>query len=139
MRKFPKRSMAKLVNTISLGEMKEDLMTFKVGHDVKCNVTIKEGNKTRVQAYVGTIISMHKSAKMSPSSNTITVRKTVQGVGVERVFPIHSPLVSFEPVTGAGEPVVRRAKLYYLRGRTGKKARLKRVFKNEKPEKKRED
>lgn len=67
---------------------------------------------------------MHKHALAS----TITVRKTFQGVGVERVFPIHSPLVSIEPVPTAGVPRVRRAKLYFLRDRVGKAAKLKQYF-----------
>ena len=93
-------------------------MTVKVG------VTVVEGAKTRVQPYQGLIIAMHKHALTS----TITVRKTFQGVGVERVFPIHSPLVAIEPVQTAGVPRVRRAKLDYLRDRVGKAARLKQVF-----------
>jgi len=138
MRTSPKRSNALLVNKISEGEKKSGLIDFKVGNDIKCNVTITEGNKTRIQAYQGVIIAMHKSAKMSHSSDSITVRKVVQGVGVERVFPIHSPLVTFENLAGAGEPVVRRAKLYYLRKLKGKKARLKRVYRGVKPMKARE-
>jgi ribosomal protein L19 len=72
-------------------------MTVKVG------VTVVEGNKTRVQPYQGLIIAMHKHALNS----TITVRKTFQGVGVERVFPVHSPLITLEPVVTAGVPRVR--------------------------------
>mmetsp|Transcript_31360 Transcript_31360/g.43511 ORF Transcript_31360/g.43511 Transcript_31360/m.43511 type:complete len:177 (-) Transcript_31360:235-765(-) len=114
-------SMAKLMEKIDSASLKNDLMSFQVGHDVSVGVQVKEGAKTRVQMYQGVIIAMHKSGL----SSTITVRKMVQGVGVERVFPIHSPLCSFEPVAGAGTPQVRRAKLYYLRELKGKQARLK--------------
>eukprot|EP00854_Cymbomonas_tetramitiformis_P027450 gene27450-33851_t len=96
----PSCSLATLVKTIEDKEMKEDLMDFRVGYEVKCNVTVTEGNKTRVQPFQGIIISMHKAGNRS----TITVRKMVQGVGVERVFPIHSPLITFESVPGSGTP-----------------------------------
>eukprot|EP00240_Pyramimonas_obovata_P007474 CAMPEP_0118936034 /NCGR_PEP_ID=MMETSP1169-20130426/15970_1 /TAXON_ID=36882 /ORGANISM="Pyramimonas obovata, Strain CCMP722" /LENGTH=164 /DNA_ID=CAMNT_0006879131 /DNA_START=87 /DNA_END=581 /DNA_ORIENTATION=+ len=114
-------SLSKLMDKVDAQSMKEDVMEFKVGHDVVVGVVVKEGNKSRVQPYQGVIIAQHKAGLNS----TVTVRKIVQGVGVERTFPIHSPLCTFKPVVGAGTPVVRRAKLYYLRELKGKSARLK--------------
>jgi ribosomal protein L19 len=93
-------------------------MTVKVG------VTVKEGNKTRVQPYEGVVIAIHRAGV----ATTVTVRKSLQGFGVERIFPVHSPLCTFEEIRGAGKPVVRRAKLFYLRGLVGKQARLKTRF-----------
>jgi len=93
-------------------------MTLRVG------VTVKEGNKTRVQPFEGVVIGIHRAGV----ATTVTVRKTLQGFGVERVFPAHSPLCTFEEVRGAGKPVVRRAKLFYLRRLVGKQARLKTRF-----------
>jgi large subunit ribosomal protein L19 len=101
--------------------MKSDLMEFRVGREITVGVQVIEGTKTRVQPYKGIIIAMHKNGL----SSTVTVRKMVQGVGVERCFPLHSPLCTFEPVVTAGTPKVRRAKLYYLRELQGKSARLK--------------
>jgi len=77
-----------------------------------------------VQPYEGIVIAIHRAGV----ATTITVRKSFQGYGVERIFPIHSPLCSFEEIRGAGKPVVRRAKLYYLRNLVGKKAKLKTRF-----------
>ena len=87
-------------------------------------MTVTEGNKSRVQPYEGLIIGIHRAGVAS----TITVRKSLQGFGVERIFPIHSPLCSFEEVRGAGKPIARRSKLYYLRERVGKNAKLKSRF-----------
>eukprot|EP00241_Pyramimonas_parkeae_P007508 CAMPEP_0114246212 /NCGR_PEP_ID=MMETSP0058-20121206/12331_1 /TAXON_ID=36894 /ORGANISM="Pyramimonas parkeae, CCMP726" /LENGTH=166 /DNA_ID=CAMNT_0001359361 /DNA_START=36 /DNA_END=536 /DNA_ORIENTATION=+ len=110
-----------LMQNVDKQSMKPDLMDFRIGHEVKVGVTVKEGQKTRVQPYQGVIIATHKAGL----SSTVTVRKMVQGIGVERVFPTHSPLCFFESVPGAGTPKVRRAKLYYLRELKGKSARLK--------------
>jgi len=114
-------SLSLLMQKVNSASLKKDLMEFKIGHDVIVGVTVVEGAKSRVQPYTGVIIAQHKNGLNS----TVTVRKTVQGVGVERVFPTHSPLCTFEAVKGAGTPVVRRAKLYYLRELKGKSARLK--------------
>jgi len=118
------KGLLNLVKKIEDGEKKKDLIDFRPGLDVKVGVTVQEGNKSRVQYYQGTIIAIHKNGL----SSSITVRKVVQGVGVERVFPMHSPLLTFEKVPGAGIPKVRRAKLYYLRGLTGKNARVKKKY-----------
>ena len=95
--------LAKFVQAVEQEQLKTDLPQLKIGQTVKVGVTVKEGNKTRVQPYTGLIIAMHKNGL----SSTITVRKVFQGVGVERVFPVHSPLLTIEPVVTAGEPRVR--------------------------------
>jgi len=98
---------------------KTPLAPFAIGDTVKVSVKIKEGDKERVQAYSGTVIAR----KGSGATEMVTVRRVSFGEGVERVFPVHSPnLVSIE-VESSGRH--RRAKLYYLRDRAGKEARLK--------------
>lgn len=98
---------------------------FKAGDSVKVYVNIKEGEKERVQVYEGVVIGIHRNG---PSS-TFTVRKVSYGVGVERIFPFSSPHVQKIEVTNVGK--VRRAKLYYLRELSGKKARIASVDKLE--------
>jgi len=112
------------VERVGSQQVKDDLIPFRVGMTVKVGVTVKEGAKSRVQPYEGLIIGIHRAGVAS----TITVRKSLQGFGVERIFPIHSPLCSFEEVRGAGKPIARRSKLYYLRDRVGKNAKLKSRF-----------
>ena len=92
---------------------------FGIGDTVKIHVRIKEGEKERVQLFTGVVIARDGTG----NSETITVRRTSHGEGVERVFPLHSPAVVKIERERAGK--VRRAKLYYLRDRTGKKARVK--------------
>ena len=92
---------------------------FKVGDTVRVNFKVIEGNKERIQAYEGTIIAEHGSG----INKTITVRKVFQGVGVERVFLVYSPRIEKIQVLRKGD--VRRAKLYYLRERSGKATRIK--------------
>lgn len=94
---------------------------FKAGDTVKVHVKIKEGEKERVQVYQGVVIAIHKKG---PSS-TFTVRKVSYGVGVERIFPMTSPNIDKIEVVTVGR--VRRAKLYYLRQLSGKKARIRSV------------
>ena len=96
-----------------------ELPEMNPGDTVKVFCRIVEGNKERIQAYEGAIIAEHGSG----INKTITVRKVFQGIGVERVFPIHSPRVDSIKVLRKGD--VRRAKLYYLRERTGKATRIK--------------
>jgi len=91
---------------------------FRVGDTVKVMVRVVEGNKTREQAFQGTVIKQNGKG----ISETFTVRKVSSGIGVERVFPIHSPNVTSVQVIRRGR--VRRAKLYYLRKRVGKAARI---------------
>ena len=92
---------------------------FAVGGDVRVHVKIKDGDKIRIQVFEGTVIAL----KGGGASATFTVRKTSFGVGVERIFPVHSP--SLDKVEVKTRHSVRRAKLYYLRERSGKSARLK--------------
>ena len=102
--------------------LKENLPIIRIGDNVKVGVQIIEGNKKRVQFYEGTII-----AKKNSSINiTITVRKILQGIGIERIFLIHSPKVDSIKILRSSE--VRRSKLYYLRNLKGKASRLKQSF-----------
>ena len=103
--------------------LKTDLPVIKIGDSVKVGVKIIEGTKERVQYYEGTVISK----KNSTINTTITVRKVLQGIGVERVFLIHSPKI--DSITVLRSSKVRRAKLYYLRNLKGKASRLKQAFK----------
>jgi large subunit ribosomal protein L19 len=100
---------------------KEELPAFRVGDTVRVHVRIKEGDKERLQVFEGDVIARGGRGAME----TFTVRRISFGEGVERVFPIHAPAVAKVEVKSAGR--VRRAKLYYLRDRTGKAARLKRA------------
>src|SRR5262249_3397249 len=99
--------------------MKKKLTEFRVGDTVKVHVRVKEGDKERIQAFQGVVIARHAGRNRS----TFTVRKVSGGVGVERLFPLHSPIVSQVDLVKRNK--VSRAKLYYLRKRTGKSARLK--------------
>ena len=101
---------------------KKDLPLLKIGDSVKIGVKIIEGNKERIQFYEGTIIAK----KNSSINTTITVRKVLQGIGVERIFLIHSPKV--DSITVLRSAKVRRSKLYYLRNLQGKATRLKQTF-----------
>lgn len=92
--------------------------SFKIGDTIRISVKIKEGDKERVQAYSGTLIARHGSG----ATETITVRKVSFGEDVERIFPLHSPNIVDIKVEASGK--AGRAKLYYLRERTGKQARL---------------
>lgn len=101
------------------GMVKENKPEFNVGDTVRVAVRIKEGEKERIQNFEGTVIAK----KHGGVAETFTVRRTSYGVGVERVFPINSPFVEKVEVIRAGK--VRRAKLFYLRERTGKAAKVK--------------
>ena len=112
----------KRINNLESNFLKKDLPSLKIGDNVKVGVRIIEGNKERVQFYEGTIL-----AKKNASINTtITVRKILQGIGVERIFLIHSPKI--DSITVLRSSKVRRAKLYYLRKLRGKASRLKQTF-----------
>ncbi|MDL2218825.1 50S ribosomal protein L19 [Ruminococcaceae bacterium OttesenSCG-928-O06] len=104
---------------ISQGSLKPEVPKFNIGDTVRVSVRIKEGERERIQVFEGTVIAK----KHGGISETFTVRRFSYGVGVERVFPIHSPLVEKVEVVRKGK--VRRAKLYYLRERTGKAAKVK--------------
>lgn len=101
------------------GMIKENKPEFNVGDTVRVAVRIKEGEKERIQNFEGTVIAK----KHGGVAETFTVRRTSYGVGVERVFPINSPFLEKVEVIRAGK--VRRAKLFYLRERTGKAAKVK--------------
>ncbi len=100
-------------------QLKTDLPSFNIGDGVKVYVRITEGEKDRIQMFDGTVIAKHGGG----ISETFTVRKIAYGVGVEKTFPIHSPNVT--KVEVVREAKVRRAKLYYLRDRVGKAAKVK--------------
>ncbi len=111
--------MANIIDQIEKENMKEAIPAFNVGDTVKVSVKIKEGEKERIQAYEGVVIAK----KNGGIRETFTVRKISNGVGVERTFPLHSPLVAGVAVVRKGKP--RRAKLYYVRELTGKAAKIK--------------
>ena len=108
-----------LVQAIENQQLKTDLPTFATGDTVIVQVKVKEGDRERLQAYEGVVIAK----KNGGLNSAFTVRKISNGVGVERVFQTHSPQVASIEVKRRG--AVRRAKLYYLRDRTGKSARIK--------------
>lgn len=99
--------------------LRDDLPDFRAGDTVKVHVRVVEGERERVQVFEGIVIRR----RGSQLSETFTVRKISFGVGVERTFPIHSPMIAKIDISTHGD--VRRAKLYYLRSRVGKKAKVK--------------
>lgn len=104
---------------IAADSMKKELPVITVGDTIKVHVRIKEGERQRIQLFEGTVIAKQHGG----ISETFTVRRVAHGVGVERVFPIHSPTVDKVELVRKGR--VRRAKLYYLRKRVGKAAKVK--------------
>ena len=104
---------------ISGDSMKETTPAFNIGDTIRVDVKIREGERERIQAFEGTVIAK----KGSGVAETFTVRRVAYGVGVERVFPLHSPNVAAVKVVRYGK--VRRSKLYYLRDRVGKAAKVK--------------
>lgn len=111
--------MANIIDQIEKENMKESIPEINIGDTVKVSVKIKEGDKSRIQAYEGVVIAR----KNGGVRETFTVRKISNGVGVEKTFPIHSPLIAGVEVVRKGKP--RRAKLYYVRSLTGKAAKIK--------------
>nr|YP_010197054.1 ribosomal protein L19 [Crassiphycus corneus]UAD84858.1 ribosomal protein L19 [Crassiphycus corneus] len=111
-----------IINTIEKDFKKNDIPMINIGDSIQMSILIQEGNKERIQNVEGVIISKNKSQL----STTITIRKTLQNIGVERVYLIHSPLIQNIKVIRKAK--VRRAKLYYLRSRSGKATRLKTKF-----------
>ncbi len=107
-----------ILSQISARRMKEQVPDFTIGDTVRVDIRVLEGDRERVQAFQGTVMSRRGSGL----GETFTVRKVSQGVGVERVFPLHSPNVSSIRVLRKGK--VRRAKLFYLRSLKGKAARI---------------
>jgi len=108
-----------MLNLVEENEIRKDLPDFKVGDTIEVHLIIKEGEKERVQVFKGDVIAKRGSGPRA----TFTVRKVSFGVGVERIFPLHSKMIRKIEVVRRGK--VRRAKLYYLRKLKGKKARLK--------------
>ncbi|MEA5051368.1 MAG: 50S ribosomal protein L19 [Oscillospiraceae bacterium] len=104
---------------ITEGMLRKEPLSVNVGDTAKVYVRIKEGDRSRIQTFEGTVIAK----KHSGVEETFTVRRTSYGVGVERVFPVNSPNIEKVEVTRGGK--VRRAKLYYLRNRVGKAAKVK--------------
>jgi large subunit ribosomal protein L19 len=117
-----KLNIQQTLNNVEKSFLKKDFPVLKIGDNVKIGVKIIEGTKERIQFYEGTIIAK----KNSSINTTITVRKILQGIGIERVFLIHSPKV--DSITVLRSSKVRRAKLYYLRNLKGKASRLKQTF-----------
>lgn len=108
-----------LINEVVANQLRNDLPTIQIGDVVRVDVNIVEGDKRRIQAFEGLVIKMRGNG----ISKTFTVRKMSNGVGVERIFPMHSPIIAGIKVVSHGK--VRRAKLYYIRKLTGKKAKIK--------------
>lgn len=108
-----------LISKLEEKQIKANLPNICVGDTVKVSVLIQEGNKERIQPYQGTVIAQHKAGM----NTTITVRRIFQGIGVERVFTVHSPCVKEIEIVRRAK--VRKSKLYYLRDRSGKATRLK--------------
>ncbi len=108
---------------IAASSVKEEKPQFSIGDTVRVSVNIREGDRERIQVFEGTVIARRGSGV----AETFTVRRLSYGVGVERVFPIHSPNVVKVDVVRYGK--VRRGKLYYLRGRVGKAAKVKEQIK----------
>ncbi|MBR6573298.1 MAG: 50S ribosomal protein L19 [Clostridia bacterium] len=111
--------MVDAVKNLTAGMMKEDAPKIVIGTTVRVHVKIREGERERIQVFEGTVIAKNNSG----IAETFTVRRISYGVGVERVFPVHSPNVAKVEVVRKGK--VRRAKLYYLRDRVGKAAKVK--------------
>ena len=111
--------MNNLIKAVEEKQMRQDIEPFKVGDTVKVHVLIREGDKERVQIFKGDVIAKRGSGL----GETFTVRKISYGIGVERIFPLHSRMIKKIEVVRHGK--VRRAKLYYLRNLKGKAAKLK--------------
>ena len=113
--------MSDIIREIEAAQLKETVDQFNVGDTVRVHGKIKEGNRERIQIFEGTVIKVQGGS----NRETFTVRKTSNGVGVEKTWPLHSPNVEKIEVIRKGK--VRRAKLFYLRDRIGKKAKVKEV------------
>ena len=114
--------MNEILRAIEAEQMRNDLPNFNVGDTVKLHVKVKEGNRERIQMFEGTVIKRQNGGLRE----TFTVRRLAYGVGVERTFPVNSPIIEKNQVTRRGK--VRRAKLFYLRDRVGKAAKVKELL-----------
>ena len=117
------KSNEEIIKSIEDGQLRKEAFDFNVGDTVRVSALIKEGEKSRIQVFEGTVIKV-QGAK---ARQTFTVRKNSNGVGVEKTWPVNSPLVEKVEVVRRGK--ARRAKLYYLRDRVGKAAKVKEIIK----------
>ena len=115
--------MNEIIKNIEAEQLKKDVPQFNVGDTVRVHALIKEGNRERIQIFEGTVLKKQGGS----NRETFTVRKISNGVGVEKTWPLHSPNVEKVEVVRQGK--VRRAKLFYLRDRVGKKAKVKELVK----------
>lgn len=111
--------MLELIREIEAEQLRSDLVEFQIGDTIKVHIRIKEGNKERIQIFEGTVIKRQNGGLRE----TFTVRRVAYNCGVEKTFPINSPVISKIEVVRKGK--VRRAKLFYLRDRVGKAAKVK--------------
>ncbi|WP_025755134.1 50S ribosomal protein L19 [Mycoplasmopsis cricetuli] len=111
----------KLLELVEESQLRSDIPAFQTGDNVRVHVRIREGEKERIQVFEGLVISK----KESGTRETFTVRKISYGIGVERTFPVNSPLIAHIEVIRSNK--VRRKRLYFMRSRTGKSARLKEI------------
>ena len=114
--------MNEILRAIEAEQMRNDLPNFNVGDNVKLHVKVKEGNRERIQMFEGTVIKRQNGGLRE----TFTVRRVAYGVGVERTFPMNAPIIEKMEITRRGK--VRRAKLFYLRDRVGKAAKVKELL-----------
>ena len=112
-----------IIKNIEAAQLKAEVPAFNVGDTVRVSAKVKEGNRERTQVFEGTVIKRQNGS----NRETFTVRKSSNGVGVEKTWPLHSPIVEKIEVVRRGK--VRRAKLFYLRDRVGKKAKVKEIVK----------
>jgi len=118
-----RKEMNDIIKKIEEAQLKEQIDDFNVGDTVRVHAKIKEGNRERIQVFEGTVLKRQGGS----NRETFTVRKTSNGVGVEKTWPLHSPIVDKIEVVRRGK--VRRAKLNYLRDRVGKAAKVKEILK----------
>ncbi len=111
-----------IIKAIEAEQLKKDVTSFNVGDTVQVYAKVKEGNRERLQVFEGTVIKRQNGG----SRETFTVRKSSNGIGVEKTWPLHSPSIDRIEVTRRGK--ARRAKLFYLRDRVGKKAKVKELM-----------
>lgn len=111
-----------IIKSIEAEQLKAEVTPFNVGDTVKVYAKVKEGNRERLQVFEGAVIKRQNGG----NRETFTVRKTSNGIGVEKTWPLHSPSIDRIEVVRRGK--VRKAKLFYLRGRVGKKAKIKEVI-----------
>lgn len=112
-----------IIKNIEAAQLKAEVTEFNVGDTVRVHAKVREGNRERIQVFEGTVLKRQNGG----ARETFTVRKTSNGVGVEKTWPVHSPIVEKIEVIRRGK--VRRAKLNYLRDRVGKKAKVKEIVK----------